>query len=119
LPTSATPPANSGTWIAQLGSVPVSAGTAALRSELAQVHGQVPGAQYLVSDNYASLRPGYWVIYYDGSFNSGTEAVAYCAAHGRTTTNQCVGRFLSNNPADITNICRPPGGPQETSCYRP
>ncbi len=102
-----------------MGSVPVSAGTGALQSELAQVRAQVPGAQYLVSGNYASLRPGYWMVYYDGSFAGGTEAVAYCAAHGLTASNQCVGRFLSNNPADITYICRPPGGSQETSCYRP
>jgi hypothetical protein len=80
---------------------------------------QVPGAQYLVSDNYAALRPGFWVVYYDGSFASGTEAVAYCAARGRTTASQCVGRFLSTNPADTAYICRPPGGPRETSCYRP
>jgi eukaryotic-like serine/threonine-protein kinase len=102
-----------------LGSVPVSAGTAALQSELSQIRVQVPGAQYLASDSYASLRPGYWVIYYDGSFSNGTQALAYCAAHGLTTTNQCVGRLLSTNPADIGYICRPPGGPQETSCYRP
>lgn len=116
---SAIAPTNSGTWIAQLDSVPVSAGTAALQSELARVRIQVPGAQYLASDSYASLRPGYWVIYYDSSFNNGTEAVAYCAAHGLTTANQCVGRLLSTNPADIAYTCRPPGGPQETSCYRP
>ncbi len=116
---SATAPTSSGTWIAQLGSVPVSAGTAALQSELSQIRVQVPGAQYLASDSYASLRPGYWVIYYDGSFSNGTQALAYCAAHGLTTTNQCVGRLLSTNPADIGYICRPPGGPQETSCYRP
>jgi eukaryotic-like serine/threonine-protein kinase len=115
---STTGPAD-GTWIAQLGSVPVSAGSSALQPELAQVRAQVPGAQYLTSDDYASLRPGYWVIYYDGSFANGTEAVAYCAAHGRTTSNQCVGRFLSSNPADITYICPPPGGPGEASCYRP
>jgi hypothetical protein len=116
---SVTAPASSGIWIAQLASVPVSAGTAALQSELAQVRVQVPGAQYLISDNYASLRPGYWMVYYDGSFTNGTEAVAYCAAHGRTATSQCVGRFLSNNPADIAYTCRPPAGPRETSCYRP
>lgn len=76
-------------------------------------------AQYLTSDDYASLTPGYWVVYYDGSFANSTEAVAYCAAHGLTTANQCVGRYLSNNPADITYMCRPPGGPGEASRYRP
>jgi hypothetical protein len=108
-----------GTWVAQLDSVPFSAGNGALQSALTKVQAQVPGAQYLASDDYASLRSGYWVIYYDGAFTNGTEAVGYCAAQGLTTSNQCVGRYLSNNPADITYICHPPGGPAEASCYRP
>ena len=117
-PVSTTGPA-SGTWVAQLGSVPVSAGSGTLASELAQVRAQVPGAQYLVSADYPSLRPGYWMVFYDGSFTNGIEALAYCADHGRATANQCVGRYLSDNPSDITYICRPPGGPAEASCYRP
>lgn len=109
----------SGGWIAQLASVPVSAGPAELQKELDQVRAQVPGAGYLLSSDYASLNPGYWVVYYQGSFSDGTQAVGYCAAHGRTSKNQCVGRFLSHSLPDKTYICLPPGGDQETGCSRP
>lgn len=106
-------------WIAQLASVPVSAGSAELQKELNQVRAEIPGAKYLVSSDYASLNPGYWVVYYLGSFSSGTQAIEYCAAHGRTSTNQCVGRFLSHHLRDKTYICLPPGGSQEKGCSRP
>jgi serine/threonine protein kinase len=106
-------------WIAQLASVPVSEGSAELQKKLSQVRTQIPGAQYLVSSDYASLNPGYWVIYYPGSFSDGTQAIEYCAAHGRTSANQCVGRFLSHYLRDKTYICVPPGGSQERGCSRP
>jgi hypothetical protein len=106
-------------WIAQLASVPVSAGSAELQKELSQVRAEIPGAQYLASSDYASLNPGYWVIYYLGSFSDGTQAIEYCAAHGRTSTNQYVGRFLSHDLRDKTYICVPPGGSQEKGCSRP
>ena len=108
-----------GEWIAQLASVPVNAGSAELQKELNQVRTEIPEAQYLASSDYASLNPGYWVIYYPGPFSDGTQAIEYCAAHGRTSTNQCVGRFLSHDLRDKTYICVPPGGSQEKSCSRP
>ena len=108
-----------GEWIAQLASVPVSSGSADLQKELSQVRAEIPGAQYLASSDYASLRPGYWVIYYLGSFPDGTQAIEYCAAHGRTSADQCVGRFLSHDLRDKTYICFPPGGSQEKGCSRP
>jgi hypothetical protein len=106
-------------WIAQLASVPVSAGPAKLQQELGQVRAEIPGAQYLASSGYASLNPGYWVIYYLGPFSDGTQAIEYCAAHGLSDTNQCVGRFLSHDLRDKTYICVPPGGSQEKGCSRP
>ena len=106
-------------WIAQLASVPVSAGFAELQRELGQVRAEIPGAKYLVSSDYASLNPGYWVVYYLGSFSDGTQAIEYCATHGRTSTTQCVGRFLSHDLRDKTYICFPPGGSQEKGCSRP
>jgi hypothetical protein len=108
-----------GVWIAQLASVPVSAGFAELQKELGQVRAEIPGAKYLVSSDYASLNPGYWVVYYLGSFSDGTQAIEYCATHGRTSTTQCVGRFLSHALRDKTYICFPPGGSQEKGCSRP
>jgi serine/threonine protein kinase len=119
--TSAAPGAQnpSSMWIAQLASVPLSEGFAELSQELEQVRADVPGAQYLLSSDYASLNPGYWVVYYQGSFSDGTQAVEYCAAHGRTSRNQCVGRYLSHDPQDKKYMCLPPGGSQETGCSRP
>ena len=112
-------PQASGVWIAQLASVPVSAGPAELQKELNQIQAEIPGAQYLDSSDYASLNPGYWVVYYAGSFTDGTQALSYCASHGRTTSNQCVGRYLSHDAQDKSHICFPPGGSQEAACFGP
>lgn len=105
-------------WVAQLASVPVSSGFAQLQQDLAAVRTEIPGARYLDSSEFASLRPGYWVIYYGGSFQNGVQAVQYCAVHGRTDRNQCVGRFLSHDASDSTYECFPPAGSQVAGCYR-
>ncbi len=107
----------SGAWIAQLASVSVGAGSAQLQRTLDQIRTEIPGAQYLDSSNYASLNSGYWVVYYNGPFSDGNQALSYCASHGRTTRNQCVGRFLSNDVRDKSYICFPPTGSQTTGCY--
>jgi len=99
-----------GVWIAQLASVPLSAGTAGLQKVENQVHQDVPDTRTLVSSDYASLRSGYYVIYRDG-FTDGYAALAYCAAHGRTTANECIGRYLSHDAADATLICSPTNHP--------
>jgi eukaryotic-like serine/threonine-protein kinase len=106
-------------WIAQLASVPVSAGSAQLQQTLDKVRTEIPEAEYLDSSNYSSLNPGYWVVYYRSSFGDGNQALSYCAAHGRTTRNQCVGRFLSGDEQDKSYICFPPSGSQATGCYHP
>jgi hypothetical protein len=111
-----TPPP--GVWIAQLASVPTSAGRAQLQRMLGEISIEIPGAQYLDSSNYASLNPGYWVVYYRGAFNDGNQALRYCAAHGRSTRNQCVGRFLSQDIRDKSYICFPPADSQTAGCFR-
>lgn len=103
-------------WIAQLASVSLSAGNAALGSALARVRLDVPHAQVLNADAYASLRPGYWVIYYAGPFTTGTQALAYCAAHGRPTRDLCIGRYLSKNRADFGYQCYPPAASPSGNC---
>ncbi len=112
-----TPPPD--VWIAQLASVPATAGRAQLQRMLAEIRIEIPGAQYLDSSNYASLNPGYWVVYYRGAFNDGNQALHYCAAHGRSTRNQCVGRFLSQDIRDKPYICFPPADSQTAGCFRP
>uniref|UniRef100_A0AAU3I7Z0 non-specific serine/threonine protein kinase n=1 Tax=Streptomyces sp. NBC_01393 TaxID=2903851 RepID=A0AAU3I7Z0_9ACTN len=87
-------PAESGRWIAQLSSEPVSAGTAARDRHLADIRLSVPEALVLRSDDYAPLRPGYWVIYAPGPFADNRAALAFCAERGRTTSNSCIGRYI-------------------------
>ncbi|MFE0464688.1 hypothetical protein ACFW1A_36085 [Kitasatospora sp. NPDC058965] len=97
-----------GSWIAQLYSEPVSSGIATRDQRLAQVRADVPTAQVLRSDDFASLRQGYWVIYASGPFTDGSAALAFCAAHGRAGKDQCIGRFLSHDAADFPYQCDPP-----------
>ncbi|MCB5169633.1 serine/threonine protein kinase [Streptomyces bambusae] len=87
-------------WIAQLHSEPESSGTAARDRRLAAVRAEIPQAQVLRSADYASLEPGYWVVYAPGPFTDGRAARAFCADHGRTTADTCIGRWLSHRPSD-------------------
>ncbi|HEX6934717.1 MAG TPA: hypothetical protein VF162_21430 [Streptosporangiaceae bacterium] len=106
-------------WIAQLASVPIAAGTAHLDAVLARVRRQIPAARVLDSADYASLNPGFWVVYYQGPFTNGGDALTYCAAHGRLTANQCIGRFLSHSPADFSYQCYPPADNPSGTCFHP
>ncbi|MFG2236394.1 protein kinase [Streptomyces sp. NPDC048723] len=97
-----------GRWIAQLHSEPESAGTAARDRRLAAVRAAVPEARVLRSRDYASLKPGYWVVYAPGPFADGRAAVTFCAQKGRTTANECIGRYLSDDQGDYAYQCTPP-----------
>ncbi|GAB2954329.1 hypothetical protein GCM10023080_011430 [Streptomyces pseudoechinosporeus] len=106
-------------WIAQLYSEPVSAGTAARDQRLAKIRQSIPGAIYVRSDNFASLRPGFWVIYAPGPFANGRAALTFCRERGRTTANTCMGRYLSKNASDFALQCRPPAANPTGRCTRP
>ncbi|MDG4860549.1 serine/threonine protein kinase, partial [Streptomyces sp. T-3] len=108
------------TWVAQLASFPKSSGTgprdraaAALRARGAE------NVQHLDSSAYASLKPGYWVLYSPG-FGNGEEAVSYCQGIGLTSRNQCVGRFISKSGTDFKYQCFPAAAGGTTGrCTRP
>ncbi|MFI1482913.1 protein kinase [Streptomyces sp. NPDC020747] len=113
-----TPSASEGRWIAQLFSEPVGSGTAARDQRLAAVRKTVPEAVYVRSDDYASLRPGFWVIYAPGPFTDGRGALSFCAERGRTTPTTCVGRYLSTASADYSLQCSPPAAGPKGRCTR-
>ncbi|MEV0931383.1 protein kinase [Streptomyces phaeochromogenes] len=113
-----TAPASEGRWIAQLFSEPVGSGTATRDQRLAAVRKTVPEAVYVRSDDYASLRPGFWVIYAPGPFTDGRAALSFCADRGRTTSTTCVGRYLSTESADYSLQCAPPATSPEGRCTR-
>ncbi|MCX4236552.1 serine/threonine-protein kinase [Streptomyces ortus] len=111
-------PASGGRWIAQLFSEPVGSGTAARDRRLAAVRKSVPEAVYLRSDDYASLRPGYWVVYAPGPFTDGRDALAFCEERGRATPTDCVGRYASTSADDYKLQCRPPAAYPTGLCTR-
>ncbi|WP_119100526.1 serine/threonine-protein kinase [Streptomyces sporangiiformans] len=112
-------PTPQGRWIAQLFSEPVGAGTAARDQRLAKVRQSVPEARFLRSDDFASLRPGFWVFYAPGPFPNGRAALNFCRDRGRTSANVCIGRYLSKDPADFGLQCRPPAASPTGRCTRP
>ncbi|NGO11676.1 protein kinase [Streptomyces sp. HC44] len=118
-PTASPAAPQGGRWIAQLFSEPVEAGTAARDQRLARVRQSVPEAVYVRSDNFASLRPGFWVIYAPGPFANGRAALNFCRDRGRTTPNTCMGRYLSKKASDFALQCRPPAANPTGRCTRP
>lgn len=102
-PTSpAATPAVTDRWVAQLHSEPVGSGTEARDAQLAKVRESVPEAVFVRSDTYASLRPGYWVIYAPGPFADSRAAMAFCHERGLPTPDNCVGRYLSTSAAELS-----------------
>ncbi|WP_238431893.1 serine/threonine-protein kinase [Streptomyces cavernae] len=101
-------------WISKLDTIWRDSGTAVRDQRLAAVRKQIPNAQVLVTDDFASMGAGYWVIYVPRAFSTGTAAVEYCVARGRTTESECVGRYLSHNSADSPYTCSPTADGQTT-----
>ena len=78
-------------WVVSLGSYETESEAVALSSGL-------PGTGVLHSNDYSSLNPGWWVVYYDGNFQSGDDAVSYCYDTGRSSRDACYARLLSTEP---------------------
>ena len=82
-------------WVAQLTSVPISAGTEALESAWERLRGEVPGAVATRSDEWPSMRDGYWVLVEAGPFGSEGEVDDFCASVGRSG-DSCLPRMLAD-----------------------
>ncbi|MFJ3978079.1 hypothetical protein [Streptomyces sp. NPDC090021] len=109
-------PTPAGHWIVQLASVPKNDGEPARDQTLAAIREKVPTARVLDSDRYASLRPGYWVVYEPGPYATGADAVAFCHQAGLTSRNDCRGRYLSSRAADSALVCEPDAAKQPKVC---
>lgn len=105
--TQAPPPADevAGTWVAQLASVDQSKGPSAREKAITALRAKgINDVRYIDSGDYASLRPGYWMIYRPG-FRDGNAAIGWCRGQGLGTNNQCVGRYVSHSAADRQYVC--------------
>jgi hypothetical protein len=83
-----------GNWIAVMASVPQGQGLPAAQQQLSNIVASVPDAQLLNSDEYTSLRPGYYVVF-EGAYSSRDAAVVECNAVGRSVPDECYPRYLS------------------------
>ncbi len=69
---------------------------------LAELEG-IDDGRILLSDDWPSLRPGFWVVY-AGPFATGEEVLTRCRELDRDIPNDCVGRVLTRNSDDRTII---------------
>lgn len=83
-----------GGWVAQLTSVPYSAGTARLEAAWEVARGYAADAVAARSDDWTSLRDGYWVLVDPGPFSSADEVRAFCSAAGHADRDDCLPREL-------------------------
>jgi eukaryotic-like serine/threonine-protein kinase len=84
-----------GGWVAQLTSVPTSAGTAAIEAAWREARSYAAGAVVTRSDEWSSLEPGFWVILAPGPFDGPEDARAYCAAIDHRAREDCIPRELT------------------------
>jgi hypothetical protein len=107
-------------WVAQLGSYPEATASGALQTAVAGIEEKLGvEVQTTRSSQYASLRPGYWVVFYKGSFADGHEALSFCSQHGVTDEGACVGRYFSAEESDSALTCRFSDSPDSVACVRP
>lgn len=86
-------PGGGRTWVAMRSSLADEAAARSLAAEIA-------GAYVFRSDEYASLRAGYWVVAV-GTYATSDEALDYCRVNGLYDDHDCVALPLSQDPADV------------------
>lgn len=84
-----------GGWVAQLTSVPTSAGSEAVENAWSKARSYASGAVVTRSDDWSSLERGYWVVVDAGPFESADEVRAFCASVAHGEEADCLPRELS------------------------
>lgn len=79
-----------GGWVAQLTSVPQRSGVDRLEEAWDALRTDVSDAVVAVSDEWSTLRPGYWVFVHAGPFGSSQQASDFCERVDR----ECIPREL-------------------------
>lgn len=102
-------------WIAQVSSVPSSAGGEALSRSYETVRGDVPDVLIVRGSEWASLRDGFWVIFRPG-FDDGAAAVAACESWGFDGKDECFARYLSADDSTPRTCWRDESGSLAGAC---
>ncbi len=103
--TSWTTPDDSPRWVVLLASFPAADRAAADRSRAQARSSGFADAEVLSSDEWGALLPGYWVVYSPGPYADGPTAARACAASGRASPENCLGRYLSHDARDRPRRC--------------
>jgi hypothetical protein len=80
-----------GTWIVSLGQYNTEADAVAALPD----H---PATGVIRNNEYSSLVPDLFMVFYDGGYTSGEAAVQYCHEIGRPTRDVCFARLLDDTP---------------------
>lgn len=104
-----------GGWVAQVSSVPSSAGGAALSRSYETVRRDVPDALIVRGSEWASLRDGFWVIFHPG-YDDAPSAVAACEGWGFEGRDDCFARYLSVDDATQRTCWRDESGSLAGDC---
>lgn len=104
-----------GGWVAQVSSVPSSAGGAVLSRSYETVRRDVPGVLIVRGSEWASLRDGFWVIFHPG-YGDAPSAVAACEAWGFEGRDDCFARYLSVDDATQRTCWRDESGSLAGDC---
>jgi hypothetical protein len=88
-----------GHWIVIHKSIPQPDGTASAESFLRSIRSFESSAELLDSNDYASLKRDFWVVFY-GPFATRDAALSHCYALGRDVDHDCYPKLLSHNADD-------------------
>lgn len=94
-------------WIAQVQANAIDSSEEQVRRSFDALAADLPDLRVALSDDYASLTPGFIVFFVADGFADSDEALAFCRASGRPTGDLCFARYLSDDPADRDTIITP------------
>lgn len=94
-------------WIAQVQANAIDSSEEQVRRSFDALSADLPDLRVALSDDYASLTPGFIVFFVADGFADSEEALAFCRANGRPTGDLCFARYLSDDPADRDTIITP------------
>ncbi|WP_436793579.1 hypothetical protein [Actinospongicola halichondriae] len=102
-------------WVAQVSSVPSSAGGVALARSFETVRSTVPDAVIVRGSEWASLRDGFWVILRPG-YDNAADALAACDGWGLEGRDNCFARHLAESDATERVCWRDESGSAAGDC---
>jgi hypothetical protein len=108
--------ASADSWIVQLASIEQTTSLSEVERRRSAAEARLDRPVYVLdSSDFASLRPGYFVLYNPGPYLDGAVALAVCTDAG-LPDDDCFGRYLSHDIADRPYACHQPSSQVPSRC---